>query len=432
LKYYLEPLGCAKNQVDAETMIAHLDAAGALLVEDPLDADMIIVNSCGFIEEAKREAINITLEFRKAYPDKKIILAGCLAQRYSKELGEELSEVDAVIGSSRIDDIAQLAFGLEGSSPAGTAAAPARIKLLSRPGSAYVKIAEGCDNHCSFCAIPMIRGCLRSRSIDDIVSECGALLDRGILELCLVAQDLASYGVDLGGSCLLPELLKALSSLDGDFWVRLLYLHPDHFPSGILETMAADRRFLPYFDIPFQHASPVILRAMNRRGGPDEYVSLVQGIRETLPDAVIRSTFMTGFPGETDADFDLLLDFQRTARLDWLGVFVFSREEGVPAYGFRGRPPKKTARERKRALETRQIPITEERMRRFTGHLMTALVEERVDEGLYLGRLFCHAPEVDGALVIEGAGTLPPGTFVRGLVTGQAGFDLRLRLNNER
>jgi ribosomal protein S12 methylthiotransferase len=432
LKYYIEALGCAKNQVDAETMIAHLDAAGAMLVEDPFDADMIIVNSCGFIEEAKREAINITLGFRKAYPDKKIILAGCLAQRYSKELEEELSEVDAVIGSSRIDEIAHLAFGLEGLSPAGTAAASARVKLLSRPGSAYVKIAEGCDNHCSFCAIPVIRGCLRSRSIDDIVSECGELLDRGILELCLVAQDLASYGADLGGSCLLPELLKALSSLDGDFWVRLLYLHPDHFPSGILETMSADRRFLPYFDIPFQHASPAILRAMNRRGGPDEYVSLIQGIRETLPDAVVRSTFMTGFPGETDADFDLLLDFQRAARLDWLGVFVFSREEGVPAYGFRGRPSKKTARERKRALETRQIPITEERMRRFTGHLMTALVEERVDEGLYLGRLFCHAPEVDGALVIEGAGTLQPGTFVRGLVTGQAGFDLRLRLNNER
>ena len=436
MKYYVEPLGCAKNQVDAETMIARLDAAGALLAGDPRDADLIIVNSCGFIEEAKREAINVTLGFRKEYPGKKIILAGCLAQRYLKELGEELSEADAVIGSGSLDGIVPLAFGLTGAAPErveenpATPDRPARVKLLSLPGSAYVKIAEGCDNHCSFCAIPLIRGGLRSVSVDGVVSECGALLKNGVLELCLIAQDTASYGTDTGGLCRLPELLKALSALEGDFWVRLLYLHPDHFPLDILETIAADRRFLPYFDIPFQHSSPALLRAMNRRGGGDAYISLLGRIREALPDSVIRSTFMTGFPGETEADFERLLDFQAEARLDWLGVFVFSREEGVPAYNFKGRPSKKTALERKRVLEARQARITEERMSRFTGRLMTALVEEQVDgeEGLYIGRLFCHAPEVDGALVIESAAPLSPGTFARGVVTGQAGFDLKLRV----
>lgn len=429
MKYYVEPLGCAKNQVDAETMIVHLNAAGAVFAENPDDADLLIVNSCGFIEEAKREAINVTLEFRKEYPGKKIILAGCLAQRYLKELGEELTEADAVIGNSSLDCIVPLAFGLTGAARERTEQSPVRSKLLSLPGSAYVKIAEGCDNRCSFCAIPMIRGGLRSRSIDGVVSECRALLKNGVRELCLIAQDTASYGTDTDGVCRLPELLKALSSLEGDFWVRLMYLHPDHFPLDILETIAADRRFLPYFDIPFQHASPPLLRAMNRRGGTDGYISLVERIRESLPDSVIRSTFMTGFPGETEADFDRLLDFQAEARLDWLGVFVFSREEGVPAYNFKGRPSKKTARERKRVLETRQIPITVERMSRFTGRCMTALVEEQVDggEGLYLGRLFCHAPEVDGSLVIESADPLSPGTFVSGVVTGQAGFDLKLR-----
>jgi ribosomal protein S12 methylthiotransferase len=411
-------------------MIANLNDAGALFVENPDDADLLIVNSCGFIEEAKREAINVTLNFRKIYPAKKIILAGCLARRYFKELEQELSEVDAVAGSDSLDDIAPLAFGLTGEAPPRAASSPARVKLLSAPGSAYVKIAEGCDNRCSFCAIPLIRGGLRSRSIAGIVSECRALLKNGLLEICLIAQDTASYGKDTDGVCRLPDLLKALSSLEGDFWVRLLYLHPDHFPLDILETIAADRRFLPYFDIPFQHASPRLLRAMNRRGRADTYISLIERIRNFLPDSVIRSTFMTGFPGESDADFKLLLDFQHAARLDWLGVFVFSREEGVPAYNFKGRPSKKNARERKRILETRQIRITEERMGRFTGRLMTALVEEQVDgeAGPYIGRLFCHAPEVDGSLVIESAAALLPGTFVKGLVTGQAGFDLKLRV----
>jgi ribosomal protein S12 methylthiotransferase len=424
MKFYLEPLGCVKNQVDAETIITNLNAAGADIAENPDEADLIIVNSCGFIEEAKQESINTVIAFRRDYPDKKIILSGCLAQRYQEELRRELSEADAVFGNSRLDDITELAFSVTGARrDISRRTETGRIKLLSLPGSAYVKIAEGCDNRCSFCAIPLIRGGLVSRSIDDIVSECRGLLERGIRELCLAAQDLASYGAGTRES--LPGLLSALSALDGDFWVRLLYLHPDHFPFKILETIAADKRFLPYFDIPFQHASPPLLRAMNRRGGAVEYLNLIEHIRAAVPDSVIRSTFLTGFPGETDADFDILLDFQDAARMDWLGVFVFSREDGVPAYSFKGRVSKKTARERKMLLETRQISITEKRMDRFIGRRMRALVEEKLDV-FYLGRLFCHAPEVDGALVIESARPLPLGVFVDGIITGRSGFDLHM------
>jgi ribosomal protein S12 methylthiotransferase len=435
MKYYIEPLGCAKNQVDAENMMAGLDAAGAESAETPGNADLIIVNSCGFIDEAKKESVTAVMGFRSAYPDKKIILAGCLAQRYRTELGRILGEADAVFGNGDPGGIVPLAFGLTGatmpSPPLVPAEMPAeRRRLLSPPGSAYVKVAEGCDNRCSFCAIPLIRGGLRSRSIDDVASECAALYGRGVRELCLVAQDLASYGADWGGAeraGRLPELLKALSALKGDFWVRLLYLHPDHFPFGILETMAADGRFLPYFDIPFQHASRTLLRAMNRRGDAETYLALIDRIRAALPDSVIRSTFLTGFPGETDGDFRILLDFQRAARLDWLGVFIFSREEGVPAYSLHGRPSRKTSRERRRILEVRQTPITGARMDRFTGRNVTALVERRLDAGHYVGRLFCHAPEVDGVAVIESPAPLPAGRFVPCVVTGRSGFDLRLK-----
>jgi ribosomal protein S12 methylthiotransferase len=435
MKYYVEPLGCAKNQVDAENMIAALDVAGAESAETPGSADIIIVNSCGFIEEAKKESVNAVISFRNTYPDKKIILAGCLAQRYRTELGRILGEADAIFGTGDTDGIVRLAFGLTGASPLVPAGRLAdRRKLLSPPGSAYIKIAEGCDNRCSFCAIPLIRGGLISRSIDDVVNECAALYGRGVRELCLVAQDLASYGADWGGrgaarAGRLPELLKALSALQGDFWVRLLYLHPDHFPFDILETMTADGRFLPYFDIPFQHASRTLLRAMNRRGDAETYLALIDRIRSALPDSIIRSTFLTGFPGEKDGDFRILLDFQRAARLDWLGVFIFSREDGVPAYFLNGRPPQKTSRERKRILEVRQTPITGARMDGFTGRNVTALVEGRLsgEDGLYIGRLFCHAPEVDGAALIESPAPLPAGCFVPCVVTGRSGFDLRVR-----
>ncbi|MDR1252129.1 MAG: 30S ribosomal protein S12 methylthiotransferase RimO [Treponema sp.] len=446
MRYFLDPFGCAKNQVDAEHMMAHLDSAGWAAAPDAEAADLIIVNSCGFIESAKQESINAVLGWHRQYPDKKIILAGCLSQRYANELSGSLPEADGLFGNTAIAgivDAASRALGLK--TKPGKASAAFSRPLLSPSGSAYVKISEGCNNHCSFCAIPLIRGGLRSRSVQDILEECRGLLDRGVRELCVIGQDTGSFGTDRSAVSALPALLEAIASLAGRFWVRLLYIHPDHFPLPILDIIEQDARFLPYFDIPFQHASPKILSAMNRRGTAESYLALLETIRRRLPGAVIRSTFLLGFPGETDEDFAALLDFQEKARADWLGCFSYSREEGTAAYAMKGRVLKKTALERKRIIEERQIPITEKNMERFVGRTMDLLVEEQFenptadtgigDESLFLGRLYCHAPEVDGAAVIvsdkESAAKLKPGDMVSGKIIARRGFDLELRIKGQ-
>jgi ribosomal protein S12 methylthiotransferase len=457
VRYFLDPFGCAKNQVDAENMMAHLDGAGWSAAADADAADLIIVNSCGFIESAKQESINAVLLWRKRWPGKKILLAGCLSYRYADELAGALPEADLIFGGAdpaEIVDAAARCCGLTAARKerAGKPAASAR-PLLSLPGSAYVKISEGCDNRCSFCAIPLIRGGLRSRPVGDIVEECRGLLLRGVKELCIIGQDIGSFrsggaaGLD-GTISGLPALLEAIAALEGRFWVRLLYIHPDHFPLGILDIMERDGRFLPYFDIPFQHASPKILSAMNRRGTAESGLALLETIRARLPAAVIRSTFLLGFPGETDEDFARLLDFQERARVDWLGCFTYSREEGTAAYTMKGRVSKKTALERKRIIEERQVSITERNMDRFVGKTLDVLIEEQFEnpaagdgafddgESLWLGRLYCQAPEVDGAAVIVCAepelrgktGAKPrPGAWASGKITARRGFDLELR-----
>ena len=460
MNYFLDPFGCAKNQVDAELIMASLNKALWTAVVDPEAADLIIVNSCGFIEAAKRESINAVIAWKKLYPQKKILLAGCLTQRYRKELEESLTEADGFLGCDEINEAPIKAAKLfktacDSSTAvavdvAATTAASVKDKsravlpdsnrglrpLLGFAGSAYVKISEGCNNNCSFCAIPLIRGSLRCRSIPDIVEECKQLLERGVKELCLIGQDLASYHS-------LPALLKAIAKLSGDFWVRLLYLHPDHFPINILKILdiiAEDKHFLPYFDIPFQHASSRILSRMGRKGNAEIYLNLLDSIRTKLPDAVIRSTFLVGFPGETEDDFLELVDFQKKARFDWLGIFTYSREEGTAAYSMKGRISKKAVAQRKAVIEEKQIPITEEKMNRFVGRTMDVLVEEVIapdnadsppSGSLWLGRVFCQAPEVDGATVIQTAAavsTLPPkpGDMVHGTIVARRGFDLEL------
>jgi len=436
LLYYLDPFGCAKNQVDAENMMAYLDGAGWSAVPEAVDADLVIVNSCGFIESAKQESINAVLGWRKLYPGKKILLAGCLAQRYAKELAVALPEADGFFGTDDITKIVDAANSLAGSRaavpPPPLSIASAR-PLLSLPGSAYVKISEGCGNCCSFCAIPLIRGPLHCRTVTDIVDECSGLLARGIKELCIIGQDIGSYK---SGNLGLPELLAAIARLSGEFWVRLLYIHPDHFPEAVIDIMEKDPRFLPYFDIPFQHGSKKILSAMNRKGDAQSYITLAETIRERLPSAVIRTTFLVGFPGETEEDFSLLADFQEKLRPDWAGCFTYSREEGTPAYTMKPQVPKKTAYGRKRKTEERQIKITEKNMDRFAGQILNVLFEEKfsgTESGdIWLGRLYCHAPEVDGAAVITGLApeTEPKaGDFMPCRVIARRGIDLEVRLN---
>jgi len=440
--FSLESLGCAKNQVDSEIMIAVLEDLGLRYAAGHEQADVLIVNTCGFIDAAKEESLDTCLALRARYPAKRIVLAGCLAQRYGELLEKELPEVDAIMKSRDPREIGRvvaalgrgrgrdLSEGAPGPAPAGRytlerpqGAAAARRRLLSYPGSVYVKIADGCDNRCTYCAIPLIKGALKSRSRKEVLTEIAGLLERGIVEINLIAQDLGSYGLDRGPAEL-PPLLEEIAALRGDFWVRLLYIHPDHFPLDTLDLMKRDPRFLPYFDIPFQHADELILRAMGRRGSGKAYLRLIERIRSSVPDAVIRSTFLVGFPGETEKAFGALLRFQEEAELDWLGIFSYSREEDTPAFSMKGRVKRAAADRRRAELESRQVPITEKRLARFVGRSLALLTEEAVaGDELYLARGWMHAPEVDGLAVLRGRG-FEPGRFVTARIIRRNGIDL--------
>jgi len=431
MTFYIESLGCAKNQVDSELIITTLENRGLRWVEEPEDAQFIIVNTCGFITSAKEQSIQTSLALKDRFPEKKVIMLGCLVQRYGPELERGMTEIDGFVGLDDPNALSRLIASLSGT-PVQEATTPflempSRSKFLSFPGSAYVKVAEGCANRCSYCAIPLIRGDLVSRPVREILAEIESLLQRGVVEIILIAQDLASYGQDRGKRELV-ELVKSITELKQRFWLRLLYLHPDHFPGDLLEVMASDRRVLPYFDIPFQHASPGLLTRMGRRGSAETYRRLVEDIRRAIPEAVIRSTFLVGFPGESDQDITTLLSFQQDCALDWVGVFTYSREEGTPAYRFPGRVAKRVAEQRKQAVEQNQIQISEGRMERQVGRTLDVLVEERVQgEELYLGRAYLQAPEIDGLVVIK-ASKLDPGRIYPVRIDRRAGIDLEASL----
>jgi ribosomal protein S12 methylthiotransferase len=438
--FYIENLGCAKNQVDGEALASVLEDAGWLLVREAREASCIIVNTCGFIDAAKKESIGALLDFRRLYPGKKILAAGCLAERYGNELFSSLPEADGVFGNRDLGRIAEFAESVVSSGagrrgillPRLYGSLPARNKVFSVPGAVYVKAAEGCDNRCAFCAIPCIRGGLKSRPIQDITAEIKTFIARGVSEFNIVAQDLGSYGRDggAGHKADLPGLLRNILELPGDYRLRLLYIHPEHFPVEILKLCGEDKRLLPYFDLPFQHASASILEAMGRKTGMDENLRLVETIRAELGDAVIRSTFLLGFPGETEEDFQVLLDFQRKAAFDWLGCFTYSPEEGTRAWMLHLkkalRVPKKTARARKKLVEEQQIPITEKRLERFTGRVAELLVEERVEgENMVLARAWFQAPEVDGLTVLRTREGRPDiGGTVLGKIIRRNNFDM--------
>ncbi|MDX9956881.1 MAG: 30S ribosomal protein S12 methylthiotransferase RimO [Spirochaetia bacterium] len=429
-RFYIDNHGCAKNQVDAEEIAARLGKEGWEQSDTPDEASLVIVNSCGFIEDAKKESLEAVMAFRATWPDKRILLAGCLSQRYADALDADLAEADGIFGNGDLSLIgsaadAALAGQRRSLAPEIKPYAPARRERLTGfPGLAYLKIAEGCSNRCSFCAIPLIRGDLSSRDPEDVAREFEELIGAGVWEVCLIGQDLGSYGLDRAGRPLLPDLLGAVSGLSGDFRLRMLYIHPDRFPMAILDACARDARIAPYFDLPFQHGSASILRAMNRSGSADTYLNLLSDIRSAVPQAVIRSTLLAGFPGETEADFAALRDFQDRARLDWLGAFAYSREEDTPAYGMKGRVPKKTAEARKKAIEEAQRPITEAALARFTGTTQTVLVEEQIEgEDLAIARGYMNAPEVDGSIVVVGS-QLMAGQRIDVRITAVRGVDL--------
>ena len=445
--FFIDQHGCAKNQVDGELLINRLRNLGLSQVFDADCADIIIINSCGFIESAKKESIDALLFARKHYPEAKILLTGCLAERYAEILKDSMPEADGIFGNgdlSKIDGVVQTMLAGERPvlvPPQKGVCCGERRTLLSFRGSAFVKITEGCSNHCSFCAIPLIRGELRSRKVCDIVSEIKELVRDGIREINLIGQDLAAYGTGDGddvcgtGTFPLPAidengvnrgtksesalslLLKNISMLEGNFIVRLLYIHPDHFNRDVLAAIKADRRILHYFDIPFQSGCTKIIRAMNRRGSFAEYARLVRDIREALPDAVIRTTFLTGFPGETDDDALETQAFLREIQSAWSGCFPYSREEDTPAYGMKKRVAAKSAKARADALTAIQADITARHLAARVGEAYDVLIEEIIVSsngdgedgsdadgdagGLAIGRAWFQAPDVDGSVVVR-------------------------------
>lgn len=450
-RFYLDRHGCAKNQVDGELIISYLEKRGYTYTEDAETAELIIINSCGFIESAKKESLDALFSARKAHPAAKIILAGCLSERYADVFEESLPEADGIFGNGDLNALGELLDKLyKGERPVIKRAqkgvcAGERTTLLGYPSSAYIKITEGCNNRCSFCAIPLIRGNLRSRSAGDIIDEIKTLQKRGIFEFNLIGQDLAAYGcdgADEGNSedslyfqtpSPLSLLLQKISALEGNFWIRLLYIHPDHFPLDILPLIQNDKRIIPYFDLPFQSGDNRIIRAMNRRGTAERYTELIRRIKTDLKDAVLRTTFLCGFPGETDEEAEHTLAFLKEIKPLWSGCFSYSAEEDTPAALIKKKVPAKTVEKRIQALQNVQEKITEALLHGYVGQVFDVLVEERIeDEETFfaLGRCRFQAPEVDGVCVIrfdpdaENAKTIFPGAVVKVRIDGVRGVDL--------
>ena len=434
-KVYIENLGCAKNQVDAEVMAYKLKD-NFTLAESAEESDLIIVNTCGFINSAKEESIKVFFELKEKCPDTPIILSGCLAQRYADDLEKELLEADVIFGNRDLEYIKKAAFQalekkrctIKPEYPQPECEDDTRDKLYNFPGSAYLKISEGCNHRCGYCAIPVIRGSLRSRPEQAILKEVKRLVSTGIKEINIIAQDLAAYGYDFDGKTHFASLLDSICSVEGDFRVRMLYIHPDWMTDEIISAVKRNPKVLPYFDIPFQHASEHVLRPMKRNGNQDVYADLVEKIRREIPGSVIRTTIMLGFPGETDEDFNTVCDFVKRCKFNWMGSFVYSLEEDTDAFEMttEGEHVKLAAiaAKRQKKLERIQRKITEKSLESFVGNKYPVLIEENVQgEDLAIGRIYAQAPEVDGLTVVMGHDMIPGNVYLCG-ITKVNGVDL--------
>lgn len=415
-------LGCAKNQVDAEMMMATLRKAGYQLENDPALADVAIVNTCGFIDAAKKESIEEILELARLKAEgkiKAIVVTGCMAERYRENILKELPEVDAVAGIGADSDIAAVvakALGGEKTElfPEKTLLPLCGERALSTPQYfAYLKIAEGCDNRCAYCAIPFIRGAYRSRTVENIVEEARGLAENGAKELILIAQDTTRYGWDIYGKLMLPQLLRELCKIDGIEWIRLLYCYPDSITDELLETIASEDKIVKYIDLPLQHCSARLLKAMRRTGSREELTALIQKMRAAIPDLILRTTLITGFPGETEEDFTDLAEFVRETRFERLGCFAYSREEGTAAAEMPDQIDDEVKQHRMELIMEDQMNLMQEWGEGMTGKTLKVLVEgfDRYAECWY-GRSWADSPDIDGKIFFTVQGDKPHiGTF---------------------
>ncbi|WP_155317579.1 30S ribosomal protein S12 methylthiotransferase RimO [Desulfosarcina alkanivorans] len=436
MRLYIESLGCARNQVDSENMAGQLCQAGWSLTPDPADASVILVNTCSFVESAINESIDTILElarFKKEGRCQRLVVAGCLPERFRDAIADSLPEVDQFIGTGAFTRIVDAVTGeLAGGAcllpdpdliPIGRTAA--RERVLSH--TAYLKIAEGCSRHCTYCIIPRLRGRQKSRPIDGILGEARQLIAAGVKELNLVAQDTTCYGQDLDEPVRFDILLARLAGMDPNVWIRFLYGHPESISDDVLKTVAAHRNLCPYFDLPVQHAAAGVLKRMGRNYDRRRLLDLFARIRSTVPGAAIRTTLIVGFPGETDADFQELMDFVERVRFDHLGVFTYSDAEDLPSHRLPGHVPEAVARSRHDALMARQMEISADNLASMIGTTMPVLVEASSEPYLYEGRSIVQAPEVDGLTYIrtqEGGPQIAIGEMATVKITDTLEYDL--------
>lgn len=434
MKVFFETLGCPKNFNDTQAAEGVLKKAGFDIVRTPEDSDVIVVNTCGFINDAKRESIEKIFhmaEYKKQ--GKKLIVSGCLSERYSEELYDEMPEVDCFIGVNEYENLPGLISDLANrngkriKSVSGcwqeVLFTPKRL-LSENPYSATLKIAEGCDNCCAYCIIPKIRGGFRSKPMEDVIAEAEELAKAGCRELILIAQDVTNYGSDLYGEPKLAELVKKVCKVDGIQWVRLMYCYEDRITDELIDVMASETKVCHYIDIPVQHASDDVLKAMRRRSTESSIKGTIQRLKDAIPDIHIRTTLIVGFPGESDEDFDKLLDFVEEVRFARLGAFAYSQEENTEAGEMENQIDEKIKRERLDAVMRRQLDISLEYNREKVGKELDVLVEEKDVDGSYIGRTQYDAPEIDNSVIFSSVHELKAGDIVRVLIEDAFDYDL--------
>ena len=433
-------LGCDKNRVDSEIMLGKIES-NYVLTNDPKEADILIVNTCGFIESAKQESIETILEIARLKETanlKLLIVTGCLAQRYSDELKEEIPEIDAIVGTGSYQNIDEIVAGLEKENKIVSLNDIEFVynedlpRYVSTPSyMAYLKISEGCDKHCTYCIIPKLRGKQRSRKIEDIVAEAKDLAARGVKELVVIAQDSTMYGSDIYGKAVLPELLEELAQVEGIKWIRIMYSYPESITEELVQVIKKYDNICNYFDMPIQHASNRILKLMNRHTTKEDILAKIEMIRNNIPDATLRTTIITGFPGETEEDFEELIEFAKKVKFDRLGAFAYSREEGTAADKLPNHIDQDVKEQRRDRLMMVQQGISQEVMATKIGKTFEVLIEEQIEKNVYMGRTQGDAEEIDSIVYVKSKKQLHVGDFVIVEINNALEYDLMGDVINE-
>ncbi|MGB4660288.1 MAG: 30S ribosomal protein S12 methylthiotransferase RimO [Mobilitalea sp.] len=436
MKIYFISLGCDKNLVDTEHMLGILNESGYQITSDEQEADIIIINTCCFIHDAKEESVNTILEmaeYKKSGKIQALIVTGCLAERYKDEILNEIPEVDALLGTASFDEILDVINQLSDHKQHTSFEPLDRLPnvsgkrmLTSGSFSAYLKIAEGCDKHCTYCIIPQVRGNYRSVPIEELLKEANYLVEQGVKELILVAQETTIYGKDLYGSNTLPKLIKELARIKGLEWIRILYCYPEEITDELIETMKEEPKICRYLDLPIQHASSRILKLMGRRTTKEDLINIIANLRKNLPDIVLRTTLITGFPTETPEEHEELLQFVSDMKFERLGVFTYSKEDNTPAGNMKPQVLAKVKKQRQKELMKLQQTICFDHTDKLIGAELDVFIEGKIadEDNVYIGRTYMDAPQVDGFFFLTSSEELISGDIVKACVTGANGYDL--------